>query len=144
MILQPEAKYRYRLAQGFLDEARQDQELKRWRSCVDNSQLAVENAAKAILALLAPLGRTHDPATLLRQALSTNRFAGMDPEAIERLAECAELMGRDIHIRSDYGDEAGWQTPWDLFDAADAEEALNIAENAVHLAKQLLPNSEEV
>ena len=116
MVLQPEANYRYRLARGFLEEARQDEELKRWRSCVDNSQLAVENAAKAVLSLLAPLGRTHDPAALLRQALVTNRFAGVDQESIERLAECAELMGRDIHIKSDYGDEAGWQTPWDLFD----------------------------
>ena len=140
MVLLPEANYRYRLAKGFLDEARQDQELERWRSCVDNSQLAVENAAKAVLALLGPLGRTHDPAALLRLACATDRFAGGDQESINQLAECAELMGRDIHIKSDYGDEAGWQTPWELFDAADARDALTIAEDAFALAKKILPD----
>jgi HEPN domain-containing protein len=47
------AEYRLKLAQGFLNEARQDVGLGRWRSAVDNAQLAVENAAKAVLALLA-------------------------------------------------------------------------------------------
>lgn len=47
-----DAAYRLRVAQGFLEEARQDIELGRWR----NSQLAVENAAKAVLALLGPVG----------------------------------------------------------------------------------------
>lgn len=53
------AEYRLKLAQGFLNEARQDVGLGRWRSAVDNAQLAVENAAKAVLALLGPVGRTH-------------------------------------------------------------------------------------
>jgi len=62
------AEYRLKLAQGFLNEARQDVGLERWRSAVDNAQLAVENAAKAVLALLGPVGRTHNPAVHLRQA----------------------------------------------------------------------------
>jgi HEPN domain-containing protein len=49
-----EARYRMRLAAGFLEEARQDLELKRYRSCVDNSQLAAENAAKVVLAWRLP------------------------------------------------------------------------------------------
>lgn len=44
-----EARYRLRLADGFLKEAGEDISLRRWRSCVDNSQLAAENAAKAVL-----------------------------------------------------------------------------------------------
>ena len=74
MQVTDEARYRLRLAEGFLQEARQDLALQRWRSCVDNSQLAVENAAKAALAFLGPVGRTHNPATLLRQALADRRF----------------------------------------------------------------------
>lgn len=61
-----EGRYRLRLAEGFLDEAREDKSLGRWRACVSGSQLAVENAAKAVLALLGPVGRTHNPAPLLR------------------------------------------------------------------------------
>lgn len=51
-----QVRYRLRLAEGFLEEARQDISSQRWRSCVDNSQLAVENAAKALLAMLGPVG----------------------------------------------------------------------------------------
>jgi len=69
------ANYRLRIAQGFLDEARQDVGLGRWRSVMDNAQLAVENAAKAILALIGPVGRTHTPAPLLRQALQDDTFS---------------------------------------------------------------------
>ena len=43
-----DAKYRFRIAQGFLEESRQDVALTRWRSAVDNAQLATENAAKAV------------------------------------------------------------------------------------------------
>jgi hypothetical protein len=34
-----EVSYRLRLVFGFLEEARQDFNLGRWRSCVDNSQI---------------------------------------------------------------------------------------------------------
>ena len=47
-----DAQYRFRIAQGFLEESRQDVTLTRWRSAVDNAQLATENAAKAVLALV--------------------------------------------------------------------------------------------
>lgn len=53
-----DAEYRLEVAQGFLGEARQDVQLGRWRSAVDNAQLTVENATKAVLALAGPVGRT--------------------------------------------------------------------------------------
>ena len=56
-----EVSYRLRLFLGFLEEARQDFNLGRWRSCVANNQLVTENAAKAVLALLGPVGRTTIP-----------------------------------------------------------------------------------
>lgn len=61
--------YRLRLAKGFLDETRQDIDLTRWRSAMDNAQLAVENAAKAVLSLTGPVGRTHVPANFLRNSV---------------------------------------------------------------------------
>jgi HEPN domain-containing protein len=74
MPVPEEATYRLRLVLGFLEEVRQDFDLGRWRSCVDNSQLVTENAAKAVLALLGPLGRTHNPSLLLREALAEGDF----------------------------------------------------------------------
>ena len=135
-----ECRYRLRLADGFLREARQDLQLERWRSCVDNSQLAVENAAKAVLALLAPVARTHHPAPLLREAISENRFPREAQAAVERIAECAELLGPDVYIESDYGDEASWRTPWELFGENDALSALQLSEDAVQMAHRLIPD----
>ncbi|NLG83298.1 MAG: hypothetical protein GX493_01535 [Firmicutes bacterium] len=42
-----DAAYRLRMAEGFLEEARQDVELGRWRSAVDNGQ-AVALARRVI------------------------------------------------------------------------------------------------
>jgi HEPN domain-containing protein len=137
-----DAEYRLRVAQGFLNESRQDVELRRWRSAVDNAQLAVENSAKAVLALLGPVGRTHNPAVQLRQALAEQLLTGPDYERVQHLAEQSETMGPDIHIQTDYGDEVGGRTPWELFDEADARKALSIAEEAVNLAGMVIQDKE--
>ena len=133
-----EVGYRLRLAAGFLAEARQDVVLQRWRSSVDNSQLATENAAKAVLALPGPVGRTHNPAALLREELARGVFASAAQERVRQLADCAEQLGPEVHVQSDYGDEAGGRTPWELFAEDDARRALTIAEEAVSLAKQII------
>lgn len=130
--------YRLKIAQGFLAESRQDVQLDRWRSAVDNAQLAVENAAKAVLALIAPVGKTHNPASLLREALSAGRFPATLVERVERLADCAEQLGFDVHIQTDYGDEMDNLTPWDLFDEEDAHQALELAEEAITLAETII------
>ncbi len=132
------AAYRLKLAQGFLGEARQDVDLGRWRSSVDSAQLSVENAGKAALALFGPTSRTHNPATQIRRLVGEGRFDATLSEPLERLAELAELLGPDIHIQTDYGDEAGGRTPWELFDEEDARQALAIAGEAVTLADQLV------
>jgi HEPN domain-containing protein len=54
-------QYRLKLAEGFLREAQQDLKINRWCSCVDNAQLTVENALKALIALWVPVPRTHRP-----------------------------------------------------------------------------------
>ena len=56
-----DVSYRLALAKGFLAEAEQDMTLERWRSCVDNSQLAVENTGKTALSLFGVPPKTHDP-----------------------------------------------------------------------------------
>ncbi|MGE5248905.1 MAG: HEPN domain-containing protein, partial [Bacteroidota bacterium] len=64
-------QYRALLAEGFLKEAEQDFSLERWRSCVDNAQLATENAGKCVLALFGVTPKTHDPAQEVAQVLRT-------------------------------------------------------------------------
>jgi|SRR5215207_5839360 len=133
-----QAAYRLKLARGFLEEARQDAELGRWRSAVAGAQLAVENAGKAVLALAGSMGRTHNPATQLRRLIEERRLEAAHPEDLERLAELAELLGPDIHVQTDYGDEVEGRTPWELFTEADAQQALTVAEEAVSLADQIV------
>jgi HEPN domain-containing protein len=127
--------YRLKLAQGFLQELRQDISLKRWRSAMNNAQLAVENAAKSILALAGPLGRTHNPAPLVRQLLEKKLLPQLPTDKVARLAELAELLGPDVHIQTDYGDETGALTPWELFGEDDAQQALSWAEEAVAIVE---------
>jgi HEPN domain-containing protein len=133
-----EISYRLALAEGFLREGRQDQTLSRWRSCVDNCQLVAENAAKSALALLGPVGRTHNPAPLLREALQRGDYPATVRSRVQRLAECSEFLGPDIHVQSDYGDESSRQTPWDLFDEDAAAQALALAEEAFSIAREII------
>lgn len=137
MTEKEQISYRLKLMRGFLDEARQDVALRRWRSAVDNAQLSVENAAKAVLAILGPVGRTHNPAALLRQALDQGTFADEKSERVRQLAEQAELLGPVIHIQTDYGDEPAGRSPWELFGEGDARQALAIAEQAAQLAEEI-------
>lgn len=132
------ARYRLNLARGFLAEGEQDVQLARWRSVVDNAQLAVENAAKAVLALVMPVGRTHNPASLLRESVDAGLFADDAAPLVRRLAECAEELGYDIHIQTDYGDETAGATPWELFGEEDAREAIALARESVALAEKLI------
>lgn len=54
---------------------------------------------------------------------------------VTRVARSARTLGPQIHVESDYGDEAMRRTPGELFDRASAEQALALAEEAVALAR---------
>jgi HEPN domain-containing protein len=132
------ANFRLRLAQGFLNEGLEDLALKRWRSAVDNGQLAVENAVKAVLGLVGPVGKTHHPALPLRQALNDELYPARFETQLRRLIELSEKLGFEVHVQTDYGDELEGQTPWDIFDKDDAQSAVEIANEAVELAQNLI------
>jgi len=138
-----EVQYRLRLAEGFLAEARLNMQHELWRSCVDNSQLAAENAAKALLALIGPVGHTHDPGEILLEALKEGRFPPAVETQVRRIAESAGRLGPNIHVESDYGDEANWRTPWEIFDGTKAREALELAEEAVRLSQEVIKQGQQ-
>jgi hypothetical protein len=91
-----------------------------------------------VLSLAVPVGKTHNPAPQLREALSKGHFREKNSEKVERLAECAEQLGFDVHIQTDYGDESGRLTPWDLFDEEDARQAQRLAQESVDLANSII------
>jgi HEPN domain-containing protein len=133
-----DSQFRLRLALGFLEEAHADLSTDRWRSCVDSSQMSVENASKAILALFGPVGRTHAVADVLRRAIEANQLSEQVIPQATQLADLAEQLGWDVHMASDYGDETEHRTPWELFDEPAAKDALHKAEIAVDLAQQII------
>jgi HEPN domain-containing protein len=129
--------YLVRLAEGFLQEARSDREAGRWRACVCNSQLAVENAARVALARLGPLSYADSPATRLRQAMASEHLAPALRGQLERLAECVQILDPDLHAYCEHGDEGDARTPWELFAQPDAQQAVVLAERAVEVARAI-------
>ena len=100
--------YRLKLADGFLDEAEEDFNLKRWRSCVDSSQLVVENAGKAILMLFGISPKTHEPAKLLAQLIHNSEIPEPIREKIKDILPDFLVLGLEEHFMTDYGDESSY------------------------------------
>lgn len=129
--------YRIALAAGFLAEAEQDFTLKRWRSCVDNAQLAVENAGKAALALFGIAPKTHDPARQIASILHQQELPAGVSELLRAMLPDLLVLGTETHFLTDYGDEVSYTLPWDLFTQQTAEDALQSARRSVQMARTL-------
>jgi len=106
-----EVAYRLALAQGFLTESEQDIDLARWRSCVDNAQLTVENAGKTILASFGVTPKTHDPAKQVAALLRNQSLRENIREQMQRLLPDLLALGTTEHFLTDYGDEATYTLP---------------------------------
>lgn len=103
MKSQAESRYRLKLAEGFLAEALQDFELSRWRSCVDNSQLAVENSGKTIVACFRPVEKSHNPAKQVADLLVKDEISLELVDDVRLLIPLLERLGFEEHLKTDYG-----------------------------------------
>jgi HEPN domain-containing protein len=126
------------LAKGFLAEAEQDMHLERWRSCVDNAQLVVENAGKAALAWFGAVPKTHDPAQQVAVVLRTQTLPDKVAEILRRMLPDLLALGSAEHFLTDYGEEATYTLPWDLFTHESAREALAAARRSFQLAQEAI------
>jgi HEPN domain-containing protein len=133
-----DVRYRLTLAEGFLGEAEEDVRSSRWRSCVDNAQLAVENANKAAIGRFGPIPRSHNAAALLEELGKRNDLPPGTAPKPPALKALGERLSYEEHIRSDYGEEASYRTPWELFGPAEAAEAIAVAREAVALAPEIV------
>lgn len=133
-----EVAYRLALAQGFLTESEQDFDLARWRSCVDNAQLTVENAGKTILASFGVVPKTHDPAKQVAALLRKQSLQENIREQMQRLLPDLLALGATEHFLTDYGDEATYTLPWDLFTRESAADALATARRTLKQTLKLL------
>lgn len=137
MNFKADAEYRKRLAQGFLNEGRVNLKHQLWRSCVDNSQLSIENSGKMIIALFEPIEKSHNPSLQLKRLLEQKRLGDVFKPQIDEIIPILERFGIEEHFMTDYGDEASRTDPWSLFDEEDAREALEMAERCYRLAEEI-------
>jgi HEPN domain-containing protein len=135
--------YRKELAQGFLQEATEDLNLKRYRSCVDNSQLSIENSVKAVLAFFGPVPRTHNPSAAITDLIQSREFEDEIKEALEHLRDLSSGYGLREHFLTDYGDELQKLSPWQIFSREDAEQALDTANQCFSVMNDLLQRLSE-
>lgn len=134
--------YRLNLANGFLQEAEEDLQLKRWRSCVDNSQLSVENSGKAILMLFGVASKTHEPAKHLAHLIKNEQIPPQVRETLKKFLPDFLTLGVEEHFMTDYGDETSYKLPWDLFDQEAATTALESARKCKAAAAEVVEQTQ--
>ena len=81
-----DARYRLKLAEGFLAEARAQTEHRLYRVAVDAAQLSIENSIKAIVALFRPVPKVHELVETIDGLL-----AGTDFSADEKVSRPGRL-----------------------------------------------------
>ena len=137
MNFREDAEYRLRLGKGFLREARHNFEYELWRSCVDNSQLAVENCGKTVIAIFEPVEKTHDPSHQIKRLIAKRLKDSNLIKKVKDLVQIMEEFSSEKHFMTDYGDEATRTDPWTLFGKQEAKEALDLAEKAFKISERV-------
>jgi HEPN domain-containing protein len=133
-----DVEYRLNLSGGFLREAEEDFKLARWRSCVANAQLSVENAGKAVLMLFGVSTKTHEPAKHMAHLITSPEIPKQAQDKIKDILPDFLLLGAEEHFMTDYGDESTYKLPWDLFDEESAKSALDAARNCKAGAEEIV------
>jgi HEPN domain-containing protein len=136
-----DGEYRRRLAEGFLKEARHNFQHELWRSCVDNSQLSIENSCKMVIALLEPVEKTHNPSRQIKRLSEGGRLGKRYKTEVDEIIDIVDRFGIEEHFMTDYGDENTRTDPWSLFDREDASEALDMAEKCFALAGEIFKST---
>ncbi len=133
-----DVEYRLNLAAGFLKEAEEDFQLKRWRSCVNSAQLSVENSGKAILMLYGISPKTHEPARHLEKLARNKEIQKEIRGKIKEVLPGFHTLGIDEHFKTDYGDETSYRLPWEIFDEKSARLALKAAKKCQSASEEII------
>jgi HEPN domain-containing protein len=143
MDSEEEAKYRIRLAEGYLSKANRFLKDRLFDDAVSRAQLASENAIKSIVSCFRVPSWTHDPSVELNEVIdlagSTLREKLSDSFLIElkEAAKAAKELAPN-HGKTTYGDTATHKAPWEIYDQKAANEAVTKASRAVNAAKKFI------
>jgi len=127
-------KYRVQLAHEYLEDAENNLRANDFKGCVQNSQLAAENAAKAVVATRRTPSWGHDPSPEL---LEVAEELGSQQEAkAKRLAELSSQLAPE-YGRATYGEPERFMTPRMLYDRQAAEKAIAVAREAIAVMDEM-------
>lgn len=137
MSLNPlsEVKYRYKLAMENLERAERLFSLRDWVGVVSASQLAIENFAKAIIAIFEIPTWSHDPSNQL------NDLTEKLPNDVINDAKELAILAREAapeHGRSTYGEPTIGLIPSDIYKEEHALNALKGSRKARKIAEKIL------
>lgn len=130
-----EVNYRHKLSLEYLKKAEKFLGTGDYKESVEASQLSVENAAKAVVALRRIPSWTNDPSDELLEVaceLPAN-YRGY----AEKLAYLAHELAPE-HGVTTYGKPTEGLTPWEIYDEVKAREALCKAKKANELMELIL------
>ncbi|MGC8832230.1 MAG: HEPN domain-containing protein [Thermoproteota archaeon] len=137
MSLNPlsEIKYRLRLASEHLQRAERLFNLGDWVGTVSSSQIAVENFAKAVIAVFEVPTWSHDPSEQLKSLI------GRLPSSLTGIVGELMVIAREVapeHGRSTYGEPSTGLTPSDIYGEEHASSTLGKAKRAREIAEEVL------
>ncbi len=137
MSLNParEVDYRRRLAIEHLQRAEKLFSLEDWVGTVSSCRLAVENFAKAIIAVFEVPTWSRDPSDQLKGL--TDRLPSSLTDEINELAAIVMEMAPE-HGRSTYGEPGAGLLPSDIYGEAHALNALEKARRSREIAEETL------
>lgn len=130
-----EISYRVKIAERYLKEASNAYRRRDYRLVVASSQLSVENAAKAVIAVFRIPSWSHDPSNELLELL--NQLPEHIKNYARELANIARTLAPE-HGRATYGEPLRGLTPWELYSEKEATQSLEMATRARELMKKIL------
>ena len=132
---QAEVRYRHRLALQHLNRAERMYRVGDWPLTVHFAQLAIENFAKAIVAVFEVPTWSHDPSSQLIRLC--NRFPKHLARDVRELADMAREVAPE-HGRSTYGDPTRGLMPNEIYRERHALEIILKARKAKSMAEKIL------
>lgn len=130
-----EVRYRYRLAVDQMERAERLFSLSDWVGTVSASQLAVENFAKAVIAILEVPTWSHDPSNQLNKLVV--RLPTDVVDEVKELAALTREMASE-HGRSSYGELNAGLLPSDIYKEHHASDALKKIRKAGKIVERVL------
>jgi len=130
-----EIEYRAQLASEYLEDAEERFRSNDFKGCVQYSQLAAENAAKAVIGTRRTPSWGHDPSSELLEV--AGELESEQQGNATRLAQISSQLAPE-HGRTTYGEPERFVTPRMLYDLQAADRAIKFAREAVAIMNQMI------